>query len=276
MFANRAGICADHSSGNLIGGAEPGAGNTVYGRFRAVGIRIDPNNIVRGNSITANDLEAILVDGEGLTPPTILGLAPLHGTAPPCTFIDFYADEEDEARLYLGAVRTDACGRFRANLDLTPYIGLNLTATVTDEFDWMSSGLCAPIPISEESLRSAEGELLAPDWQCACPLEQHSADYDGTPGIQLGELLRIIQLFNSPEGFHCNPASDDGVEPGVGSHECAYGLDYRPRDWRLNMSELLRGIQIYNMGFYTRCKDGEDGYCVSWGEGESEGEAGRM
>ncbi len=269
LYLNRAGIAVDHSTGNLIGGAQPGAGNVVLGRFDAVGIRMHPNNVARGNSVTANDKQAILVDGEGIAPPVVLGLAPLHGTAPACSLVDFYADEEDEARVYLGAVRADACGRFVTGLDLSGSLGLNLTATVTEEFDWTTSELCTPIPIDEASLIPGEGEVFPYDPHCYCAEEVHSADYDGDGAIGMSELLRIIQLFSSDDGFHCDPGTEDGLALGDGPRDCAHGLDYNPRDWHIGISELLRGIQFYNMGAYARCEPSEDGYCAEYGEGES-------
>jgi hypothetical protein len=34
-------------------------------------------------------------------------------------------------------------------------------------------------------------------------------------------------------------------------------------DWNISLSELLRGIQFYNMRGYYRClEDSEDGYCA--------------
>lgn len=268
LYLNRAGIAVDHSTGNLIGGAEPGAGNVVLGRFDAVGIRMHPNNVARGNSVTANDKQAILVDGEGIAPPVVLGLAPLHGTAPACSLVDFYADEEDEARVYLGAVRADACGRFVTGLDLSGSLGLNLTATVTEEFDWTTSELCAPIPIDEASLIPGEGEVFPYDPYCYCPEEVHSADYDGDGAIGMSELLRIVQLYSSGGGFHCDPSTGDGMAVGEGPRDCAHGLDYNPRDWHIGISELLRGIQFYNLGHYERCEPSEDGYCAEYAEGE--------
>ena len=38
-------------------------------------------------------------------------------------------------------------------------------------------------------------------------------------------------------------------------------VDYSPTDWRISLSELLRLIQLYTLGGYHPCEDGEDGYC---------------
>jgi len=94
-----------------------------------------------------------------------------------------------------------------------------------------------------------------------------TADQNGNLQIDLSELLRVIQLFNSG-GLHCaeNPGdSEDGYLPGAGAnHTCTpHNTDYNPQDWLINLSELLRAIQIYNAGAYHPCpgEGTEDGFC---------------
>ena len=88
-----------------------------------------------------------------------------------------------------------------------------------------------------------------------------SADQNGNRSIELSELLRVIQFFNGG-GFHCDPAQEDGYAPGPeGDHTCApHDADYLLRDWRINLTELLRLIQIHNVGAYCRAGNTEDGY----------------
>lgn len=86
-------------------------------------------------------------------------------------------------------------------------------------------------------------------------------NYDGV--INLSELLRVIQFFNS-EGFHCELGTEDGYAPGPGEKTCApHDSDYNPQDWEINLSELLRIIQFFNSGGYHACPNEgtEDGYC---------------
>ncbi|HNT88501.1 MAG TPA: hypothetical protein PKL84_11615, partial [Candidatus Hydrogenedentes bacterium] len=91
-------------------------------------------------------------------------------------------------------------------------------------------------------------------------------DQNGNGLIELTELLRVIQFYNSG-GFHCadDPGStEDGFVPGSGAQECAgHSGDYAPHDWVIQLSELLRIIQFYNSGGYHACPDDgtEDGYC---------------
>ena len=90
----------------------------------------------------------------------------------------------------------------------------------------------------------------------------HAADANRDFSINLSELLRVIQFYNSG-ALHCEPASEDGYAPGTGNEACTpHSSDYRPADWRIDISELLRVIQFYNSGGYRYCGDSEDTFCV--------------
>jgi hypothetical protein len=95
----------------------------------------------------------------------------------------------------------------------------------------------------------------------------HSGDQNGDGVINLTELLRVIQFFNI-RGFHCvtpPAASEDGYLPGTGGDQsCApHASDYSPQNWQINLTELLRLIQFFNIRGYHACLDQgtEDGYC---------------
>ncbi len=95
------------------------------------------------------------------------------------------------------------------------------------------------------------------------PCAGHSADPRDTGIINLSNLLRMIQLFNS-DGFHCDADTEDGYTPGTGDQSCSpHSSDYFPQDWRINLTELLRVIQFFNVGGYYPCPDTgtEDGFC---------------
>jgi hypothetical protein len=93
-----------------------------------------------------------------------------------------------------------------------------------------------------------------------------SADSSGDYTISLSELLRVVQLYNAG-GYACaeNPgATEDGYLPQAspGTPVCLlHSLDGNA-DNQVSLSELLRGIQLYNLGEYTFC-DGqsEDNFC---------------
>lgn len=94
----------------------------------------------------------------------------------------------------------------------------------------------------------------------------HRADHSGDRRIQLAELLRVVQLYNSG-GYHCaqSPgATEDGYLPGTGlAQDCApHSSDYAPSDWVLSLSEMLRLVQLFNVGGYSiQCGTTEDGFC---------------
>ncbi len=91
----------------------------------------------------------------------------------------------------------------------------------------------------------------------------HAADTNEDRAIDLGELLRLVQLYNA-DGLHCAEETEDGYAPGTGEHTCpAHTADYAPQDWLIALSELLRGIQLYRYGNYHACDAGEDGFCAA-------------
>lgn len=113
---------------------------------------------------------------------------------------------------------------------------------------------------------AVEGEGT-PDGEGEAP-QVHSSDPDGDHVISLSELLRTIQLFGA-QSFQCDANSEDGYGPFGG--DClgcaAHSIDYRPRDCVVSLSELLRGVQIFNAGGYTACpgNDEGDGFCPNAG-----------
>jgi len=91
----------------------------------------------------------------------------------------------------------------------------------------------------------------------------HSADTDRDGRIGTEELLRVIQLYGAGE-LHCEPESDDGYAPGAGNQACTpHDGDYRGAapDWKIELAELLRIVQLANGSGYVPCTDGEDGFC---------------
>lgn len=91
----------------------------------------------------------------------------------------------------------------------------------------------------------------------------YSADTNRDLRIDLSELLRVIQFFNF-NGYHCDASTEDGYAPGFeGDKTCLHhSSDYNPPDWIISLSELLRCIQIFNVGRYYPCDYGEDGFCL--------------
>jgi hypothetical protein len=116
-----------------------------------------------------------------------------------------------------------------------------------------------------------EDEIRSPLTFTGLPAEggggSHDADQNGDRLIGLGELLRVIQFYNSG-GLHCaDPpgTTEDGYVPGPGANlACAaHSSDYNPQNWAIALTELLRLIQFYNAPGYRDCavEGTEDGYC---------------
>ncbi|MCC6144766.1 MAG: hypothetical protein IT368_13245, partial [Candidatus Hydrogenedentes bacterium] len=98
----------------------------------------------------------------------------------------------------------------------------------------------------------------------------HVGDQDGNGRINLTELMRVIQFFNSG-GFHCAASpetTEDGFAPGTGSDKSCppHSSDYDPDgpDWTVSLTELMRLTVFFNSGGYYGCPDEgtEDGFCV--------------
>ncbi len=99
----------------------------------------------------------------------------------------------------------------------------------------------------------------------SCSPDYQSADQNQNNMIELSELLRMIQFFNTG-GYHCMAGTEDGYAPGMsGDHSCyPHTTDYSPQDWAISLTELLRVIQFFNSGGYHACpgEGSEDGFCI--------------
>lgn len=150
---------------------------------------------------------------------------------------------------------------------------------VLDEIAEMAS--CAVAEGGVISQRPAAGntapygsgvDILMSIGQCdPCRRQYHAADIDANYMINLAELLRVIQFFNSG-GFHCagaSSASEDGYLPGPGGDIscCPHHSDYSPSgpNWQIDMSELLRLIQLFNNRIYGCDAGSEDGFSLTQG-----------
>ncbi len=97
-------------------------------------------------------------------------------------------------------------------------------------------------------------------------IQYSSADTNMNWKIELRELLRVIQIFNS-WGYHCaeiSGSTEDGYQVGPGeNHNCSYHTsDYNPKNWKIDFPELLRLIQLFNSGGYHIDPTTEDGFGV--------------
>ena len=126
----------DQSSNNIVGGVIAAASNIIA--FNGSnGVRVDGSapqvrsNTIRGNSIYSNNDAGIALIANGndnLAPPTITGIAPLHGTSCAQCTVEIFSDSEDEGRVFEGSVYTND-GNWTFN---GPVSGPHVTATNTD------------------------------------------------------------------------------------------------------------------------------------------------
>lgn len=107
------------------------------------------------------------------------------------------------------------------------------------------------------------------------PLEQfHSADTNGDNLLELNELLRVIELYNTRNGsertgrYQLQPDSGDGFSSDPDSAPDAtvilgkyHNADFN-RDAKIGLSELLRVIELYNYREGTR-RTGEYHFTLS-------------
>ncbi|MFM1919142.1 MAG: hypothetical protein RLZZ303_776 [Candidatus Hydrogenedentota bacterium] len=97
----------------------------------------------------------------------------------------------------------------------------------------------------------------------------HNADSNGDGSLNLSELVRLIQFYNAG-GYDCAVDPDeteDGYLPEddskLSSGCPAHAADYLDGDGVIDLSELLRLIQLYNLRGIVPCESGEDGFCAS-------------
>jgi hypothetical protein len=93
------------------------------------------------------------------------------------------------------------------------------------------------------------------------PPVPHAADLDGNFIIEETEILPLIEYINTG-GLRCDGAG--GFLSGFGDQNCEpHDSDYNPQDWKINLPELLRLVQLFTAGSYEECIGGsEDGYCI--------------
>jgi len=96
----------------------------------------------------------------------------------------------------------------------------------------------------------------------------HVGDSNGDGVMDLSEILRIVQLYNTAK-YSCAPPSEiteDGYRPDpLGNFVCwPHSADAMEQDWIISLSELLRILQFFRLEAYEWCPERsiEDGYCL--------------
>ncbi|MBI3118403.1 MAG: hypothetical protein HYZ00_06940 [Candidatus Hydrogenedentes bacterium] len=251
---------ANGASNNLIGGEGTGAAN-VSSANRGAGVHVNGsntlNNTISRNSIYNNAGLGIRLSEGGngnMGAPVISGLGSVDGTAPPDSTVEIFVDGSDEGRIYLDTVTAQNDGTFSSDEPVGAYVGMFVTATARNAAG-STSIFSVPLLISGVGEGEGEGEGRG----------DHSADLNKNGRIELSELLRLVQFYNSGI-FHCQGGTEDGYNPGPGPQNCTtHDSDYADQDWRINLFELLRLVQFYNSNAYFECTGTEDGYCPGLG-----------
>lgn len=120
------------------------------------------------------------------------------------------------------------------------------------------TGLTSDNPPQTQTIRADNTcSVLAPP-----PPSPHDADTNGDFVISVDEVLEVISFINA-NGYSC--AEGGGYIAGGGDQDCdAHDSDYNPEDFRINLPELLRLVQLYTAGEYEECIGGsEDGFCIT-------------
>lgn len=229
-------------------------------------------------AVTEN-YDALIPEGQVLTQ------LPLPGTAVPCeTHVDLVISSGpcltqvpditgislDEAFLVLETAQLVA-GIVTGESSMTAAADLVLRQNPLAGSEWIACGTAINLVVSTGPVD-------------LCPKHWHTADINHDYHLSAGELLRAIQFYNSG-GYHCaSPLepSEDGYLPGPGvMHDCCvHNSDFSGGvpDWRIDLNELLRLIQLYNVQEYGCDPASEDGFSTITGgcetEGEIEGEEG--
>jgi hypothetical protein len=121
--------------------------------------------------------------------------------------------------------------------------------------------------IQGREVRRSLVEPQAPDACINFPIYgAHAADRDCNGAFQLNELLRVVQLFNSLQ-YSCELGTEDSYDVGPGNTSAClpHTADFSEPFFRIDLSELLRTIQLFNVGGFAPCasqKDGDEGFCA--------------
>jgi parallel beta-helix repeat protein len=147
------------ATGNVIGGALAGQGNTIA-HNGGDGVRVSGpdavGNTIQGNSIHSNGGKGIeLVDGGNteLAPPVITSVNPVSGTACANCTVDIYSDDDGEGRVHEGFTTAGPDGAFTW---LGTPSGPNVTATATNA-SHNTSEFSAPIPFLNGDVNCDKG-----------------------------------------------------------------------------------------------------------------------
>jgi hypothetical protein len=182
------------------------------------------------------------VDGEGLTEGAPEGEGAVDGEG---------GDDATYEQLLQSFVAAESSGNNTLTLAEIQSVLPGFTQQELDDTDYNGDGELSVA----ELLQSVGGGILS------------HADTNGDSIVQLTELLRLIQLYNA--GLYACAENAGATEDGFAltappsEPACVLHSVDQNGDKEISLSELLRGIQLYNLGGYTWCpgQGTEDGFC---------------
>ncbi len=142
--------------------------------------------------------------------------------------------------------------------------------------EFAEASFAAPIMTQEQFLALDDNDDQALSTgelhRYAGPVRKHNGDIDGDFTLDVSELLRLIQLYNAGAYSCVDPAgsTEDGFTPGAAKGDVPacqrHAADYiGGGDFEIDLSELLRVIQLFNFGTYSYCETpsaADDNYCI--------------
>ena len=220
--------------GNLAGTPNLIAYNANNGVYISSSTSV--GNRVQQNAIHSNALEGIVLAEGGnnsVSPPTLTDL--LAGVSTFDATIEFFVDDDNEGRIFLGELSATADTPFNGAFDLADYVNKNLTATATD-LSGNTSQFSSPLFIDDRTppviVLNGESNVLL---ECGDIFNDPGVasatdNLDGDLSTQVGRSILL---------------NDESVESIDSSNLAAiYELVYSVIDTAGNIGESIRTITI--------------------------------
>ncbi len=220
--------------GNLVGTPNLIAYNANNGVY--ISSSTSAGNRVQQNAIHSNNLEGIVLAEGGnnsVLPPTLTDL--LTGVSTFDATIEFFVDDDNEGRIFLGELSATAGTPFNGAFDLADYVNKNLTATATD-LSGNTSQFSSPLFIDDRTppviVLNGESDVLL---ECG--------DIFNDPGVASATDNLDGNLFTQVgRSILLNDESVESID--TGNLNATYELVYFVIDTAGNIGESIRTITI--------------------------------
>ena len=206
----------------------------------------EPNTIMTGmfDSTFSNVWEVGSENNSGIDPVEDSGVTALYSHFFPNDFPSGTYDEDDPG----------------SSFNEPAYATSDFSNVVEIEFPLSAADYSFVAP-ADWGLRESPGEIqeaLIELVKAESDLQSALAAYSGLTGA-MEWMVRDMDARSELNGETLTLNNDRFGE--TGPRTCTpHALDYSPQDWRISLGELLRVIQFYNSGGYSRSVGGEDGF----------------